>query len=95
MKGARRLDIKGELAPHYIGPYPILEKYGPLAYWVELPSRLSGVHNVFHISQLKRCLKSSTDVVVEDTIPLEPDFYKSYPVKILEQQDRVTWKKTI
>jgi hypothetical protein len=64
MKGVRRFDIKGKLAPRYIGPYPILEKYGPLAYRVELPSRLSGVHNVFHVSQLKRCLKSPTDVVI-------------------------------
>jgi hypothetical protein len=45
-----------------------------LSYQVELPSKLSGVHNVFHVSQLKRCLKPSTDVVVEDIIPLEPDF---------------------
>jgi hypothetical protein len=57
MKDVRRFGIKGKLAPHYIGMYPILEKYGPLAYRVELPPRLSGVHNVFHVSQLKRCLK--------------------------------------
>jgi ribosomal 50S subunit-recycling heat shock protein len=50
---------------------------------------------VFHVSQLKRCLKPSTDVVIEDTIPLEPDLtYKVYPIKILEQQDRTTRKKT-
>jgi hypothetical protein len=55
-----------------------------------------GVHNVIHVSQLKRCLKPLTDVVVEDTIPSEPDLtYKAYPVKILKQQDRVTRKKTI
>jgi hypothetical protein len=46
MKGVRRFGIKVKLAPHYIGLYPILEKYGPLAYQVELPSRLSGVLNV-------------------------------------------------
>jgi ribosomal 50S subunit-recycling heat shock protein len=50
---------------------------------------------VFHISQLKRCLKPSTDVVIEDTIPLELDLtYKAYPIKILDQQDRVTHNKT-
>jgi hypothetical protein len=88
--------IKGNLAPRYIGPYPIIEMYGPLSYQQELSSKLSGVHNVFHVSQLKRCLKPPTDVVIEDTIPLEPDLtYKAYPVKILEQQDRTTQKKTI
>jgi len=96
MKGVRRFGIKGKLAPRYIGPYPIVDKYGSVAYRVELPSKLSGIHNVFHVSQLKRCLKPPTDVVIEDTIPLEPDLtYKSYPVKILEQKDRVTRKRTI
>jgi hypothetical protein len=70
----------------YIGPYPIIEKYGLLSYQLELPLKLSGVHNVFHVSQLKRCLKPLTDMVVEDTILLEQDLtYKVYPVKILEQ----------
>jgi hypothetical protein len=53
---------------------------------VELPAKLSRVHNVFHISQLKRCMKPPTYVVIEDTIPLEPDStYKAYPIKILDQ----------
>jgi hypothetical protein len=80
MKGVCRFGIKGNLAPHYIGTYPIIDKYGPLSYQVELPSKLSGVHNVFHVSQLKRCLKPPTDVVVEDIIPLEPDLmYRHIP----------------
>jgi hypothetical protein len=50
---------------------------------------------VFHVSQLKRYLKPPTDVVVEDTIPLEPDLtYKTYPIKILDQLDLVTCNKT-
>jgi hypothetical protein len=53
MKGVRHFSIKGKLAPCYIGPYPIIDKYGPTTYQVELPSKLSGVHNVFHVSQLK------------------------------------------
>jgi hypothetical protein len=95
MKCVRCFDIKGKLASRYIGSYPIIDKYGPTSYQVELPSKLSGVHNVFHVSQLKRCLKLPTDIVIEDTIPLEPDLtYKAYPTKILNQQDRVTHNKT-
>jgi hypothetical protein len=95
MKGVRRFGIKGKLAPHYIGLYPIIDKYGPTSYQVELPAKLAWVHNVFHVSQLKRWLKPPTDVVIEDTIPLEPDLmYKAYPIKILDQQDRVTCNKT-
>jgi hypothetical protein len=94
MNGVRRFGIKGKLAPRYIGPYPIIDKYGPTSYQVELPSKLLGVHNVFHISQLKGRLKPPADVVVEDTIPLEPNLtYKTHPIKILDQQDRVTHNK--
>jgi hypothetical protein len=50
MKSVCRFGIKGKLAPCYIGPYPIIDKYGPMSYQVELPSKLSGVHNVFHVS---------------------------------------------
>jgi hypothetical protein len=95
MKGVHRFGIKGKLTPRYIGPYPIIDKYGPTSYQVELLSKLSGVHNVFHVSQLKGCLKPPTDVVVEDTIPLELDLtYKTHPIKVLNQQDRVTCNKT-
>jgi hypothetical protein len=95
MKGVRRSDIKGKLAPHYIGLYSIIDKYGPTSYQVELQAQLSGVHNVFHVSQLKRCLKLLIDVVIEDTIPLKPDLtYKAYPIKILDHQYRVTRNKT-
>jgi hypothetical protein len=88
MKGACRFGIKGNLAPRYIGPYPIIDKYGPMSYQVELPVKLSAVRNVFHAYQLKRCLKPSADVVIEDTIPLEPNLtYKAYPIKVLDQQD--------
>jgi hypothetical protein len=96
MKGVHRFSIKGKLAPRYIGMYPILEKYEPLVYRVELPQRFSSVHNVFHVCQLKRCLKPPTDVAIEDNIPLEPDLiYKCYLIKILDQQDWATQKKTI
>jgi hypothetical protein len=85
MKGVCRFGIKEKVAPRYIGLYPIIDKYGPTSYQVELPSRLSGVHNVFHVLQLKRCLKPLVDVVIEDTITLEPDLtYKVHPIKVLD-----------
>jgi hypothetical protein len=95
MKGVRHFGIKGKLAPRYIGPYAIIDKYGSLSYQVKLLSKLSGVHIVFQFSQLKRCLKPPANVIIEDTIPLEPDLmYKAYPTRILDQQDRVTRNKT-
>jgi hypothetical protein len=95
LKGVHHFGIKGRLASRYIGLYPIINMYGPMSYQVELQAKLSGVHNMFHVSKLKRCLKSLADIVIEDTIPLEPDLtYKVYPIKVLDQQDRVTHNKT-
>jgi hypothetical protein len=53
----RRFKVKGMLSPCYIGPFRILEWKGEVAYQLELLARLSDVHNVFHISQLKKCLR--------------------------------------
>jgi hypothetical protein len=55
MKGANRFGVKGKLAPRYIGPFQILEQCGKVAYRLKLPEQLSNVHNVFHVSQLKKC----------------------------------------
>jgi hypothetical protein len=85
MKGVHHFSIKGKLAHRYIVPYLIIDKYGPTSNQVELPSKLLEVHNVFHISQLQGCLKPPTNVVVEGTIPLEPDLtYKTHPINILD-----------
>jgi hypothetical protein len=94
MKGVCHFGIKRRLAPCYICPYSIIDKYGLTSYQVGLLATLSGVHNVFHDSQLKRCMTPLTDVI-EDTFSLEIDLmYKAHPIKVLDQQDRVTHNKT-
>jgi hypothetical protein len=50
MRGVRRLQVKGKLAPRFVGPYPIIRRVGPAAYHLELPESMSNVHNVFHVS---------------------------------------------
>jgi hypothetical protein len=52
----RRFKVCGKLAPRFIGPFKITEKRGEVACQLELPSQFSNVHDVFHISQLKKCL---------------------------------------
>ena len=56
MRGVRRFNMKGKLAPRYIGAFKIIEIHGEVAYQLELPESLSGVHDVFYVSQLKKCL---------------------------------------
>jgi hypothetical protein len=57
MRGLRGFKIRGKLAPRYIGPLKILEKRGEVAYQLELPPQLSDVNDVFHVSQLRKCLQ--------------------------------------
>jgi hypothetical protein len=71
MKGVKRFGVKGILAPHYIGPFPILEKCGTVAYKMDLPPSLAGVHNIFHVSQLKKCLKAPVGIVLPEVTSLE------------------------
>jgi hypothetical protein len=96
MKGVKRFGEKGKLSPRYIRLFPILEKCGTVAYNLELPPSLAGVHDIFHVSQLKKCLKAPMDVVLTEVTPLEPDLtYPEYPIKILDQKSHVTRQKTI
>jgi hypothetical protein len=66
MRGLRRFKVRGKFSPRFIGPFKILEKVGEVAYQLELPPQLSDVHDVFHVSQLKKCLH-----VPEEQIPME------------------------
>lgn len=91
MKGVNRFGVKGKLAPRYIGPFPIIGQCGKMAYRLKLPEQLSGVHHVFHVSRLKKCLRIPDQIQDFQDIELEPDLtYAEYPIRILDQKDRVT-----
>jgi hypothetical protein len=94
MKDVKRFGVKGKLVPRYIGPFPIIEKCGTVAYKLDLPPSLTGVHDIFHMSQLKKCLKAPMDVVLPEVTLLEANLsYPEHPTKILDQKDRVTRRK--
>jgi hypothetical protein len=96
MRGVMRFVIKGMLAPRYIGPFLILEMLGALAYKLELPPSVVGVHDVFHVSQLNKCLKAPTDIVVNNVAHLKADLsYPEHPIKLLGQQNQVMRRRTI
>ena len=84
--------MQGKLAPRYIGPYRVLKKVGAVAYRLELPEEMSDIHPVFHVSQLRRCLKVlEIEHVPIKAIDLQPDLrYQEIPVKILDTVTRRT-----
>ena len=86
-RGVQRFGVRGKLAPRYVGPYEIIEECGPVAYRLRLPSRLAAIHNVFHISQLKKCIRVPTEIIDQQELLVEPDLsYTEYPLKILDQK---------
>jgi hypothetical protein len=95
-KGVQRFGIKGKLAPRYIGPYEIKANCGPVTYQLELPPHMSAVHDVFHVSQLRKCVRLPTEVLPELELEIEPDLsYQEHPVKVLDQKERSTRARSI
>jgi hypothetical protein len=91
MRGVRRFQVKGKLAPRFIGPYPIIDRIGPAAYHMELPESMSDIHNVFHVSQLRKCLQALESHLEEETVQIQKDLqYREKPVKILDSTVRKT-----
>jgi hypothetical protein len=96
MKGVKRFGMEGKLAPCYIRPFPILKKCETVDYKLDLPPSLARVHDILHMSQLKKCLKALGDVVLPEVTPLEADLsYPVHPIKVLDQKDRVMRHKII
>jgi hypothetical protein len=96
MRGLRHFKVRDKLTPRFVGPFKILEKRGEVAYQLELPPQLSDVHDVFHVSQLKKCMcVPEEQLPMEDLDAKEDLSYEEYLVKILEPSERVTQNKNI
>ena len=96
IRGLSIFKVKGKLSPRYIGPFKILSRKGEVAYELELPSRLSDVHNVFHISQLKKCLRVPEKELPLEELNVQDDLtYTEHPVRILGILERITKSKRI
>jgi hypothetical protein len=96
MRGVKRFKVKGKLSPCYIGPFKILERKREVAYQLELPDSLSDVHDVFHVSQLKKCLRVPDEQLPMEELNIDEDLtYLEYPIKILETSRGITQSKVI
>ncbi|GKA16301.1 putative reverse transcriptase domain-containing protein, partial [Tanacetum coccineum] len=86
-KGVIRFGKKGKLAPRYVGPFEILERIGLVAYRLRLPEELSGVHDTFHVSNLKKCLADASLHVPLDEIKVDKTLrFVEEPVEILNRE---------
>jgi hypothetical protein len=73
-------------------PVPVIKRISVVAYKIKLSEQLSDVHNVFHVSQLQKCLRVPEEQVVPDTLDLQDDMrYQEVPMKILDTMTCRTW----
>jgi hypothetical protein len=92
----RIFKFKGKLSPRFVGPFLILKRVGEVAYQLELLDHLADVHDVFHVSQLRKCLRVPEEQLpMEDLIVQDDQTYAEYPIKILDTQTCVTRNKVI
>jgi hypothetical protein len=96
MRGVKRFGIKRKLEPRYVGPYRIIEKSGRVAYKLNLPREMGTIFPVFHVSQLKKCLRLLEERVEVRRIKLKSDLsYEEKPVYVLYTLERVTRNRVV
>ena len=95
-KGVIRFCKKGKLSAKYVGSYEILQRVGKVAYKLALPMEFEKMHDVFHISQLKKYVPSETHVIQPEMIQLDESLtYEERPIKILDHKVQSTQNKDV
>ena len=96
MKGVMRFQKKGKLSPRFVGPFKILKHIGKVAYELALPPTILGVHNVFHVSLLRKYIPDPSHVLNYEPLKIKDNLtYEEVPIQILDRKDQVLLTKTI
>ncbi|XP_042038312.1 uncharacterized protein LOC121784215 [Salvia splendens] len=91
-----KFGIKGKLKPRFIGPYEILDEVDPVAYRLALPPSLENIHNVFHVSQLRKYVYDPKHIIHYEEVSLTPDLnYEEKLIAILDQKKQQLRNKSI
>nr|GEW52036.1 putative reverse transcriptase domain-containing protein [Tanacetum cinerariifolium] len=86
-KGVIRFGKRGKLSPRFIGSFKIIERIGPVAYKLELPDKLRGIHETFHVSNLKRCFVNDDVIIPLDEVQLDDKLhFVEEPVEIMDRE---------
>ncbi|XP_074300038.1 uncharacterized protein LOC141631239 [Silene latifolia] len=89
MKGDKRFGIKGKMSPKYVSPYDVIKRIGPAAYKLELPANLGKVHDVFHVSQLRKYISDPSHILQTDVLEIEPNLtYEEQPIRFLNKKEK-------
>ncbi|KAA3474112.1 receptor-like protein kinase [Gossypium australe] len=90
------LAVKEKLSPRFIGPYKITERIGPVAFRLALPPELDRIHNVFHVSMLRRYRSDPSHVISPTEVKIQPDMtYSEEPIKILARETKELRNKKV
>ena len=91
-----RFGNKGKLSPHYIGPYEIIERVGPLAYRLSLPPELTRIHNVFHVSMLRQYRSDPSHILKDSEVEIFDNLsYVEKPIRIVDHKVKQLRKRDI
>ena len=95
-KGVMRFERSRKLNSRYVGPYEILDKVGPLAYRLALPPVLSRIHNVFHVSQLRKYVSNPSHILEDQPIEVKENLsVEEVPLRIVDRKDQVLRRRII
>nr|GEU34858.1 hypothetical protein [Tanacetum cinerariifolium] len=95
-KGVMRFKNKGKLSPRFFGPFKILKRVDEVAYVLELPEEMKGIHNTFHVSYLRKFLADESSVIALDEVEISPELtFQEEPIAILGRKSRQLRNKEI
>jgi len=96
LKGSVQFGQKEKLTPRYIGPFEVLQRIGPVAYRLMLPPTLQGIHDVFHVSNLRRYIPDPEHIIPYEPLQLKENLtYIKEPVRIIDPMDRTLRNRTM
>jgi hypothetical protein len=96
MHNVSRFSNKGKFSPRYVGLFKVLKQISSLAYKIEMPHNLVGIHDVFHVSQLWKCIHDPSQVINHEPLDIQPNLtYEKLPVQILDRKEQQLRTKTI